>query len=78
MPVARIGKYHGEPSILIDGVPYPPMTITVATPGATTLTSKRRPFSAIPDYLRRLGEAVFTERSRVRDAYAGFDCGELW
>ena len=28
--------------------------------------------------LRRLGEAVFTERSRVRDAYAGFDCGELW
>ena len=28
--------------------------------------------------LRRMGEAVFTERSRVRDAYAGFDCGELW
>ena len=57
MPIARVGKYHGEPSILIDGVPYPPMTITVATPGATSLTSKRRPFSAIPDYLHRLGEA---------------------
>lgn len=28
--------------------------------------------------LRRIGEAVFTERSQVRDAYAGFDCGELW
>ena len=28
--------------------------------------------------LRRLGEAVFTESSRVRDAYALFDCGELW
>ncbi len=28
--------------------------------------------------LRRLGEAVFTERSPLRDAYAGFDCGELW
>ncbi len=28
--------------------------------------------------LRRLGEPVFTERSPVRDAYAGFDCGELW
>lgn len=28
--------------------------------------------------LRRLGENVFTEIGRVRDAYAGFDCGELW
>lgn len=28
--------------------------------------------------LARLGADVFTEKSAVRDVYAGFDCGELW
>ncbi len=42
-PSAKIEYYHGEPAIMVDGVPYPPMTIT---------TEIRD-----PDYLRRLGEA---------------------
>lgn len=28
--------------------------------------------------LSRLSEAAFAEEGRVRDAYAGFGCGELW
>lgn len=29
MAKARIEKYHGEPAIMVDGVPYPPMTFTM-------------------------------------------------
>ncbi len=42
-PIARIEYYHGEPAILIDGKPYPPMTVTTEIRDG--------------DYLRRLGEA---------------------
>ena len=43
MPVARVERYHGEPAIMIDGKPYPPMTITVPIKN--------------PAYLKDLGEA---------------------
>lgn len=43
MPKAVVERYHGSPAIMIDGVPYPPMTITV-------------PISDKP-YLHDLGEA---------------------
>ncbi len=43
MPVAKVMRYHGEPAILIDGVPYPPMTIT------TRLSD--------PAYIRALGQS---------------------
>ena len=43
MPVARVERCHGEPSIMIDGRPYPPMTITVPIKN--------------PAYLKDLGEA---------------------
>lgn len=49
MPNARVERYNGEPTIMIDGVPYPPMTITVAT--------WRRSFPEVEDYLGRLGKA---------------------
>lgn len=43
MSHASVENYHGEPAIMIDGVPYPPM-------GMVTHIQK-------PDYLRHLGEA---------------------
>ncbi|MBE6931361.1 MAG: hypothetical protein E7463_13900 [Ruminococcaceae bacterium] len=43
MAKAHVERYHGEPAIMIDGVPYPPMTITTRSKDS--------------DYLRRLGEA---------------------
>ncbi len=43
MSIARIENYHGEPSIMIDGVPYPPMTMTTEIKDA--------------DYLKKMGEA---------------------
>ena len=50
MPIARVERYHGEPSIMIDGKAYPPMTITV--------TERRdMDYSRRIDYLRQLGES---------------------
>ena len=43
MPVARVERHNGEPAIMIDGRPYPPMTITVPIKN--------------PAYLKDLGEA---------------------
>ncbi len=43
MPIAKVERYNGAPAILIDGVPYPPMTMTTQT--------------ADENYLRSLGEA---------------------
>ena len=43
MPVTRVERCHGEPAIMIDGRPYPPMTITVPIKN--------------PAYLKDLGEA---------------------
>lgn len=43
MPIARIETYHGEPAILINGVPYPPMAMTARIEQ--------------PEYIRALGES---------------------
>jgi hypothetical protein len=43
MAIAKVQRYNGEPSIMIDGKPYPPMTMTVEIRNH--------------DYLKDLGEA---------------------
>ncbi|MBO5249084.1 MAG: hypothetical protein J6B54_07380 [Clostridia bacterium] len=49
MPNAKIERYNGQPSIMIDGVPYPPMTMLVRETTGYREDQK--------DYFRRLGEA---------------------
>ncbi|MCQ2389132.1 MAG: hypothetical protein MJ138_05415 [Kiritimatiellae bacterium] len=49
-PVARVQRHHGEPAIVVDGKPIPPMTITV-------LARNNRSEAERKAYLKRLGEA---------------------
>ena len=42
MANARIEKYHGEPAVMIDGKPYPPMMFTAVRYDR--------------EYLKRIGE----------------------
>lgn len=40
MPVAHVGKCHGEPSVMTGGEPYPPMTIRDHAPACTTAATR--------------------------------------
>ena len=48
MAVARIEKHNGEPTIMVDGVPYPPMSITVIRRDKFNDADKK-------EYFRKLG-----------------------
>lgn len=48
--VAKVERLNGEPAIFIDGVPYPPMSITIGSRPTMTLAQRKA-------YYRDLGEA---------------------
>ena len=50
MTKAKVEKYNGAPSIMIDGVPYPPMMATVRTNKITELAVDE-------EYYKELGKS---------------------